>query len=71
MSHKRYSILVGLFLVVTFLAACTRPIGNGPTAIPSVAYTQAVQTVVAKLTVTPVAINPANRLPHNGYDQGG
>ena len=55
MAYKRYSILVVIFLVLIFLAACTRPIGNGPTVIPSVAYTQAVQTVVANLTVTPVA----------------
>jgi hypothetical protein len=55
MSHKRFSILVAILLVLYLMAACTRPIGNGPTAIPSVAYTQAVQTVVAKLTVTPAA----------------
>jgi hypothetical protein len=55
MFHKPFSILVIIFLIPGMLAACTRPIGNGPTAIPSVAYTQAVQTVVAKLTVTPAA----------------
>jgi hypothetical protein len=60
MLHKPFSILVIIFLIPGLLAACTRPIGNGPTAIPSVAYTQAVQTVLAKLTVTPVAtIQPA------------
>jgi hypothetical protein len=55
MLHKPFFILVIIFLIPGMLAACTRPISNAPETIPSVAYTQAVQTVVAKLTVTPAA----------------
>jgi hypothetical protein len=69
MAYKRYSILVVIFLVLIFLAACTRPIGNGPTVIPSVAYTQAVQTVVAKLTVTPVATTQPTASPTTATTQ--
>jgi hypothetical protein len=53
MSSKHLNILTSICLAFFFLAACTRPISKAPTAIPSIAYTQAVQTVVAKLTSTP------------------
>jgi len=52
MTSKRFFSLT-IFLALSVLAACTRPAGKAPSAIPSVAYTQAVQTVVAKLTNTP------------------
>ena len=57
MINKRYLLVMTICLVLTTLAACTRPIGKAPSPIPSVAYTQAVQTVVAILTVTLAAPN--------------
>jgi hypothetical protein len=54
MPTKR-TLYLTIILALVLLTACTRPIGKAPSAIPSAAYTQAVQTVVAKLTVTPGA----------------
>jgi hypothetical protein len=48
-----YKLSITACLALGLLAACTRPIGKGPTIVPSVAYTQAVQTLAAKLTSTP------------------
>jgi hypothetical protein len=55
MSSKQFRLLITTCLAFSLLAACTRPSSKAPTAIPSVAYTQAVQTVVANLTTTPNA----------------
>jgi hypothetical protein len=49
---KHRNLLIIVCLVLIFMAACTRPIGKAPGANPTVPYTQAVQTVVAKLTST-------------------
>ena len=69
MYHKPFFILVMIFLIPGMLAACTRPISSAPKAIPSVAYTQAVQTVVAKLTVTPVATTQPTASPTTAQTQ--
>jgi len=70
MFHKPLSILIVVFLIAGLLVACTRPISNGPTAIPSAAYTQAVQTVVAKLTVTPASKTQPAASPTTTQTQG-
>jgi len=63
MSHQRLSFLIATCLAFILLASCTRPISKAPTAIPSVAITQAAQTMVAKLTTTPVSLTQAAASP--------
>lgn len=52
MSHTRAYLFLSICLAFSLLAGCTMPASKGPTGIPSVAITQAVQTMTAKLTVT-------------------
>ncbi len=53
MSRKHLSMFMSFCLFVSMLVGCTMPASKGPTVIPSVAITQAVQTMSAKLTSTP------------------
>lgn len=53
MSDKRVYRFLCVCLAFGLLSACTMPASKGPTVKPSVAITQAVQTMTAKLTVTP------------------
>ena len=57
MFHKQVYLYIVLCLSLFLLAGCTMPASKGPTAIPSVAITQAVQTMAAQLTATPVVSN--------------
>ncbi len=52
-SLKRSYIVLALCLTLSILAACNRPAGKSPNALPSVEITKAVQTLAANLTVTP------------------
>jgi hypothetical protein len=63
MSRNRLYILVSTCLTLFMLVACTMPASKGLTAVPTVAYTQAVQTVVANLTTTPGTTPQATALP--------
>lgn len=53
MFYKRFYLFICLCLTLGILSACTMPASKGPTVIPSVAITRAVQTMSAKLTVAP------------------
>ena len=55
MITKRFYLLITVCLLLSTLAACTRPAGKAPAVSATIMYTQAVQTLAAKLTVTPGA----------------
>jgi hypothetical protein len=63
MFRKYLSMFVSTCLVISFLVSCTMPASKGPTVIPSVAVTQAVQTMSAKLTSTPAVTSQPTVLP--------